>query len=101
MGFRKVVGVFRHENYVEKLRAFGKIPYVSWKIHSHLDFIPDNCGDVSDEYGERSPINRCHKEVSGLMVSAHAYKLLMDITRDVLDQEHRRQAKKKRLETSE
>jgi hypothetical protein len=30
-------------------------------LHSHLDFFPENCGEVSDEHGERF-----HKDISSM-----------------------------------
>lgn len=63
------LGNYRAPNYAEivadMLEAFKQMKCnMSLKVHflhSHLDFFPVNCGDVSDEHGERF-----HKDVASL-----------------------------------
>jgi len=63
------LGNIKAENYKELiedvLSLYHKLDYnMSLKIHmlhSHLDFLPDNCGMVSDEHGERF-----HQEIATL-----------------------------------
>ena len=39
-------------------------------LHSHLDFFPDNLGDVSDEEGERF-----HQDISVIVVIVKTFQL--------------------------
>jgi len=70
---------------------------LSLKIHfldSHLDFFPDNLGEVSDEHGERF-----HQDISALekrYPGQRSARMLADyrwtMKRDVPDAKHRRQS---------
>jgi hypothetical protein len=63
------VGKRRDQNYEELvnnlLQSYQKLGHnISPKMHffqSHLDFLPDNCGAVSDEHGERF-----HQDISSM-----------------------------------
>ena len=72
-GFKIVVKEFlgnrRAQNYEELvnnlLQSYHKLgcnmPLKIHFLHSHLDFFPENCGEVSDEQGERF-----HQDISSM-----------------------------------
>lgn len=67
---------------------------MSLKIHflnSHLDFFPDNCGKVSDEYGERfhQDIAAMEKRYQGKWDVSMLADYYLTLARDIPDQDHK------------
>jgi hypothetical protein len=74
---------------------------MSLRIHflqTNLIFFPENCGAVSDEYGERlHQLNFLNGErISSEMEQCHPCQLLLDFTRVAPTMEYMRQAKRKK-----
>jgi hypothetical protein len=114
VGFKSIVANFlgNHKSHdyvdivkrcIETYRIMGC--NMSLKIHlldSHLDFFPDNLGDVSDEHGERF-----HQDIS-VMESRYQGRwsatMLADycwmLRRDVPDASHRRKSTAKKFKPS-
>lgn len=102
-GIRNVVTNFlgnkRADNYKdivrEMIHAFRDMK-VSLKIHfldSHLDFFPDNCGDCSDEHGERfhKDIATIEQRFKGKDSSHMLGEYCWSICRETETQHHKRQ----------
>lgn len=108
--FRAVVHGFlgnkRNENYVELvnnlLQKYQQLGCnMSLKIHflhSHLDFFPSNCGDVSDEHGERfhQDISTMEKRYQGRWDASMLADYCWNLKRDTHNSDYKRQTKKKR-----
>ena len=107
--FKFVVKVFlgnrRAQNYEElvnnRLQSYQKLGCnISLKIqflHSHLDFFPENCGEVSDEHGERfhQDISSMEKRYQGKWKCALLADYCWTLAIDAPNMEHKRQAKRK------
>jgi len=107
--FKFAVKVFlgnrRDQNYEELvnnlLQSYQKLGCnMSLKIHfvhSHLDFFPENCGEVSDEHGERfhQDISSMEKRYQGKWKCALLADYCWTLAIDAPNMEHKRQAKRK------
>jgi len=64
-------------------------------LHSHLDFFRENCGAVSDEYGERfhQDISLMEKRYEGKWNCAILTDYCWTLARDVPTMKYKRQAK--------
>ena len=67
-------------------------------VHSHLDFFPENCGAVSDEYGERfhQDISLMEKRYQGKWNCAVLADYCWNLAMDAPPAEYKRQAKQKK-----
>jgi hypothetical protein len=67
-------------------------------LHSHLDFISENCGAMSDEHGERfhQEISLTEKRYQGKWNSAMLSDYCWTLARDAPTMEYKRQAKRKK-----
>lgn len=68
---------------------------MSLKVHflnSHLDFFPENCGDCSDEHGERfhQDIKEIEKRFKGKNIQHMLGEYCWSICRDTGPEEHKR-----------
>ena len=89
-------------NYMNNFRILGS--RMSIKMHflnSHLDYFPSNCGDYSEEQGERF-----HQDVSTMeeiyqgrmdvnMYADYCWSLTISLMRDKPSHDHNRKAIKK------
>ena len=101
------LGNVRAENYKElveeMLVRYQKLGCnMSLKIHflhSHLDFFPDNCGDFSDEHGERfhQDIATIEKRYQGKWSTTMLADYCWTLSRDAPEQQYKRQAKKSKM----
>lgn len=68
-------------------------------LHSHLDFFPENCGDVSDEHGERfhQEISAIEKRYQGQWSTNMLADYCWTIARDVPDALYKRKSKKRKI----
>ncbi|CAK8697066.1 unnamed protein product [Clavelina lepadiformis] len=104
----KFLGNKRADNYTELVSNLIKAYRcmgcnMSLKIHfldSHLDFFPPNCGDVSDEHGER--FHQCISTMARRYQGKQNQSMLDDfcwmISRDAPLTVYKRQAKRKRTD---
>ena len=67
-------------------------------LHSHLDFFPENCGEVSDEYRERfhQGISSMQKRYQGKWNCAMRADYCWTLAMDAPTMEYKRQAKGKK-----
>lgn len=107
-GFRKVCESFlgneRADNYrqivAEMLSAFKELKvHMSLKIHfmhGHLDFFPDNCGDCSDEQGERfhQDIATIEERFKGKDSTHMMGEYCWSICRDTDPEQHKRKSQR-------
>jgi len=65
-------------------------------LHPHLDFFPENCGEVSDEQGERfhQDISSIEKRYQGNWNCAMLADYCWTLARDTPTMEYKRQAKR-------
>ena len=70
-------------------------------LHSHLDFFPLNCRDVSDEHGERfhQDIAAMEKRYQGKWNPSMLADYCWNVVRDDPAAEYKRQARKRRSDT--
>ena len=73
------------------------------KIHfldSHLDFFPSNCGEVSDEHGERfyRDISSMEKRYQGKLITSMLADFCWMTTRDAPFTADKRQVKRQRID---
>jgi len=66
-------------------------------LHSHFDFIPENCGAMSDEHGERfhQDISSVEKRYQGKWNCAMFADYCWTLARDIPTMEYKRQSKRK------
>lgn len=100
------LGNRRSGNYEELVQhlfvAYKNMGNISLKInflHSHLDFFPENCGDISDEHVERfhQEISAIEKRYQGQWSTNMLADYFCTIARDVPDALY----KKKKQETND
>lgn len=67
-------------------------------LHSHLEFFPENCGDMSDEHGERfhQEIARMEKRYQGKWTPNMLADYCWTLLRDAPTVEYKKQAKRAR-----
>ena len=67
-------------------------------LHSHLDFFPPNCGDMSDEHGERfhQDISTMEKRYKGRWNASMLADYCWNLIKDTPETDYKRQTKKKR-----
>ena len=104
----KFLGNTKADNYIEfvsnLLKACSCLGCnMSHKIHfldSHLDFFPPNCGEVSDEHGERfhQNISSMEKRYQGKLSPSMPADFCWMTTRDAPFTAHKRQAKRQRID---
>ncbi|KAJ8881652.1 hypothetical protein PR048_018138 [Dryococelus australis] len=67
-------------------------------LHSHLDFLPDNCGAFSDEHGEQfhQDTSAMEKRYQGKLSPSMLADYSWTVTKDAPEVTYKRQAKRKR-----
>ena len=85
-------------NLLDKYRCLGC--NMSLKMHflpSYLDVFPENCGEVSDEHGERlhQHISTMERRYQGRWNCAMFSDYRLTLIRDALENKYRRQAKRR------
>ena len=86
------------ENLMDSYKQLGS--NMSLKMHflnSHLDFFPPNCGDVSDEHGERfhQDISVMEQRYKGKWDAAMLADYCWMVKRDAPETEYHRQPKRR------
>ena len=68
-------------------------------LHSHLDFLPENCGAVSEEHGERfhQDVSSMEKRYQGKWNCAILADYSWTLASDAPTMEYKRQAKNKNI----
>ena len=93
------LGNEKAKNYKELVELFFKIldalkiPFVD----SHLNFFPDNCGEVSDEHGERfhQDLSKMEQRYQGKWSTSMLYDFCWTTIRDTSHLHYERLAKRK------